>query len=169
MGFIICTVEPLEDDCVRVRLVRKLALSGPRGVFAQHVPRLASPADGNWALTAAELLALAEPDADPLARIMFDLTPFDPNRYDLYELVDAVGHSGEDASDVLFQFKIACAGVKSANAPDGLAALTIPAWPAAAVLYDQLRLEGGIAGGTWAWGKASQQVAATVYRAPRKA
>ncbi len=169
MGFIICTLEPLEGARIRLRRLRKLALSGRDGIFAKHVPRLAAPHDGSWSLSAAQLLALAEPDADPRAAIMFDLGPFDPSRYDLYEFVDAVGRSNADSTDVLFQFKIACAGVKRASAPHGLDDLTLPAWPGAAVLYDQLKLEGGLSGGTWQWSKTSQDLAAAVFHPPRKA
>ncbi len=40
MGFIVCTVEPLEGGSVRLQLVRRVSVSGRRGLFALHLPKL---------------------------------------------------------------------------------------------------------------------------------
>jgi hypothetical protein len=169
MGFIVCTVERLEGDKVRVRRLRRLTLSGPRGAFALNLPKLAASADGAWSLSAEALLGLAQPDSGPTAKIMFDLTPHEPDRIDLYELIDAGGRIDSDWTDVLLHFKLACANVKRADAPGGLDDLTLPAWQSAPAIYEQLRLEGGLSGGTWAWSKIDQGLSAGVFGVPRKA
>ncbi len=165
MGFIVCTVEPLEAAQVRVRLVRRLGVTGRRGFFALHVPQLAGAGDGTWALSAAQFLRLAEPDAGPTTKIMFDLQPNDPNRIDLYDFIDVTGHTREQATDVLFHFKVACSSFKRANAPQGLDDLTLPAWDNGVELYEQLRLSGGLSPGPWSWSKTD--ISATVLGAPR--
>jgi hypothetical protein len=166
MGFIVCTVEPLEGDQTRLRLVRRVNVTGQRGFFATQIPKLALAADGSWALSAAEFLRLAEPEAGPAARIMFDLAPNDPDRIDLYEFLDVTGRSGEDSTDVLFHFKIACRNLRREKAPHGLDDLTLPGWEHAAALYEQLQLAGGLAGGKWSWSKTD--ISATVLGSPRK-
>jgi hypothetical protein len=166
MGFIVCTVEPLEGGAVRVRLVRRVAVSGRRGLFALQLPKLVGEDGGAWSLSADALLHLAEPEAGPEKKLLFEVAPHDPERIDLYEFLDATGRTGEQSSDVLFHFKIACASLKRAHAPRGLDDLTLPAWEHGAELYEQLRLSGGLSGGSWTWSKTD--ISATVLGAPRK-
>jgi hypothetical protein len=168
MGFIVCTVEPLEGGEVRVRRIRRINVTGPQGLFALHFPKLANADDGSWSLSAQAFLRLAEPAAGPQTKIMFDLTPYDPERFDLYEFLDASGRTGEDATDVLFHFRIACTNVRRAKAPHGLDDLTLPAWDAGAALYEQLRLDGGLSGGKWSWNKIDQNLKAAVFGSPGK-
>ena len=167
MGFIVCTVEPLEGGAVRVRLVRRVSVSGRRGLFALQLPKLVGVDGGTWSLSADALLRLAEPEAGPSAKLLFEVSPHDPDRIDLYEFLDATGRTGEQSSDVLFHFKVACAKLKRADAPHGLDDLTLPAWDRGPELYEQLRLSGGLSGGSWSWSKTD--ISATVLSAPRKA
>jgi hypothetical protein len=166
MGFIVCTVEPLEGGSVRLHLVRRVSVSGRRGLFALHLPKLVGDDGGEWSLSAGEFLRLAEPDAGPATKIMFELAPHDPDRIDLYEFLDATGRMGEQATDVLFHFKVACGKLKRADAPHGLDDLTLPAWERGPELYEQLRLAGGVSGGAWSWSKTD--ISATVLGAARK-
>jgi hypothetical protein len=162
MGFLICRVHPLAADGVTVETVRHLALSGASGLFASHLPKLATD-DGTWSLTAEALLRLAEPSAHSSDAIAFELITRSRERKTFYRLVEVTGRTVSLVTDALFRFKVLkpLAAVASPSA-DSLVYPAYTGWVDGPERYEQLRLEGGTVGGDWSWAESPAGVCATV-------
>ena len=149
MSFLICRMTPLGEREMGIDEFRSLALGGASGVFARHLPHLTDE-KGFWSLSAAELLRLENPEPSASAAIVFDLTPGSPKREVLYRLVEVRGRTVSLITDALFHFKVLCLMPSSQ-------------WSEGPDRYEQLRLEGGKLGGSWAWGESPTAVCATLF------
>ena len=161
MGFLVCNTRLLENDRIALKPLQSLVIGGPNGLFAKHLPDLIG-ADQAWKLSANSILQLAGFKGDGAETILFDLTPRNPEHVDYYELLDARGRTVSKVTDALFHFKVACSGPRVQFAPVDNGELTVPNWRHRPDRYEQMRLEGGVLGGTWAWSDPLQAMSATV-------
>ena len=161
MSFISYCVESLSPETVALRYPRRLALGGLNGFFAKSVSRFITQ-DGTWVLSAKDLLKLARADADPSEAIFFDLTPRSSEQVNLYVLVEVKGRTASIITDALFHFKVACSGPKRKLQGSVPGELIVPKWHSNPDRYEQLRLEGGTRGGSWAWSEPPQSMSATI-------
>jgi len=160
MGFLICRIHPLDGGSVTIETIRPLALSGKSGLFARHLPLLATE-DGTWSLSAEALLRMAEPNAAESDAIVLDVTQRAGGRKTLFRLVDVSGRTVSLLTDALFRFKVLTA---LPAGPPAEAAFT--GWFDGPERFEQLRLDGGTVGGDWTWGESPAAVTATVLSKP---
>ncbi len=161
MGFEIYHVQPLPEGRFALHRQGPLALGGPEGLLARHLPALAA-LDEQWRISPETLLQWAE-IPDPLSHgIFFDLTPKSKEQINLFALVQVSGRTVSLLTDLLFHFKVACATRNPAaiTEPDG--GWVLPDWKEGRDRFESLRLEGGTRGGTWAWSEPPQSASATV-------
>jgi hypothetical protein len=161
MGFLVYHIHLIEADRIGLRLIRPLTIGGEQGLFSKHIPAMAA-ANEKWELSAQALLSLAGLEGGESLAILFDLTPRSPEKLDLYELISVSGRTVSIITDALFHFKVACSGVRTKFAASGEDELIIPNWRHRPDRYEQMRLEGGVKGGNWAWSEPPQAMSATV-------
>jgi hypothetical protein len=159
MGFLICRIHHLPASGVTIETRHPLALAGPRGLFARHLPELANE-DGTWSLSAEDLLKMAEPNATASDAILLELTPQSRDGRILYRLLELSGRTMSLITDALFRFKVLSPVTvgESAQATEPC----FSGWIDGPERYEQLRLDGGVSGGQWAWGESPSPVCATV-------
>jgi len=161
MGFDIYRIQPLPENRFALHRVGPLEVGGPEGLLAQHLPALAAR-DENWELSPQQLLGWAGVEDPASHGIFFDLTARSTDQVNLLELVNLQGRTVSIITDALFHFKVACASRKRAEikGPDG--EWIVGDWSHRPNRFEQLRLEGGTRGGTWAWSEPPQSASATV-------
>jgi len=161
MGFDIYRIQTLEENRFALHRVESLPMGGVKGLLAQHLPALAAQ-DEKWSLSAAQVLGLAGV-ADPASHgIFFDLTAKSTDQVNLLELVNVSGRTVSLITDALFHFKVACISRKPAEIRGSEGEWIVKDWQASPNRFEQLRLEGGTRGGTWAWSQPPQSASATV-------
>ena len=161
MGFLVCTTRLLEDDRIALKPLQALVIGGPNGLFAKHLPTMVG-VDQAWKLSTNAILQLAGFKGAGSETILFDLTPRNPEQVDYYELLDARGRTVSKVTDALFHFKVACSGSRASFSTREGGELMVPNWRHRPDRYEQMRLEGGVLGGTWAWSDPLQAMSATV-------
>jgi len=161
MGFLVCTIRPLEADYIAIKPLQSLVIGGPKGLFAKTLPTMTGT-DHGWKLTTQAILELAGFKGDGSETILFDLTPGKPEQIDYYELLDVRGRTVSMVTDALFHFKVACSGARAQFTTSESGELIVPNWRHRPDRYEQMRLEGGVLGGTWAWSDPLQAMSATV-------
>ncbi|MGB8266957.1 MAG: hypothetical protein WCE44_11570 [Candidatus Velthaea sp.] len=161
MGFIVCSVEPIEPGIVSVRRLRALQLAGVGGALAVALHDTPKAEDGTWALSARALLRRAEGVVDESHAIFFDFTPREPERIDLYALVEVTGRMDRYVTDLLLHFKLACQRRGTENFSGGSVALRLPEWDAGIDVYEHLLIQGGLSGGDWTWGDPQSALSVT--------
>lgn len=164
MGFIIANLKEQEDGSVGIVRVRRLAVVGREGFFASNVRVLATRDDGTWSLSRAALLRLAEPAANASTTLLFDLTP-DAEKLNIYEVVEITGRTSADSTDAILHFKIVCSNLPKRSALHEDGTLTVAPWRGTGLdHYEQIRLEGGSSGGSWAASEPDQGLSAVILR-----
>lgn len=143
-----------------IHRVRALALGGERGLLARHLPAIAQNGDGNWSLTAQELLKLENAESPGDACILFDLAPRAAEQKNLLCLVDVSGRTMSLVTDALFHFKVLAQIEPDAGGASDC--FVVKNWQNGADRYEQMRLDGGFVGGNWAWSQPPLAVEATV-------
>lgn len=161
MGFDIYQIQPLENNRYALHWLRTLALGGTDGLLAKHVPTLAA-LDECWTLLAQDMLRLAGETDTSEKGIFFNLTPKATDQANLYHLQSVSGRTVSMLTDGIFHFKVACASRKPADITGANGELIVGDWSHNPVRLEQLRLEGGTRGGSWAWSEAPQGASATV-------
>lgn len=161
MGFDIYKIQPLKNNLIALRRLRSLPMGGTDGFLAQHVPLLAARGD-HWSLTAQELLRLAGEKEIESKGVFFNLTPSSTDQANLFQLLSVSGRTMSMLTDALFHFKVACASRNRAALTGDEGELIVSDWSHRPVRLEQLRLEGGTRGGTWAWSEPPQGASATV-------
>ena len=159
MGFLISRIHPLDGGSVTIETIRSLALSGKSGLFARNLPQLARD-DGEWSLSAEALLRMAEPNAAESDAIILDMTPRSGERKTLFRLVEVSGRTVSLITDALFRFKVLTPLAADAGS------VGYAGWVDGPERFEQLRLDGGAAGGRWAWTESPAAVCATVLTKP---
>jgi hypothetical protein len=164
MGFIIAKLETLRDGSVQIERVRPVGFIGRRGFFARNLDLLTASDDGMWNITREALLRAIEPDAVPGTTLLFDLTP-ELEKLNVYELVDITGHTSTESTDAILHFKIVCSSLRKSSVQREDGTLAVPPWRGTGLdHYEQIRLEGGSSGGTWAIAEPDQALSAVVLR-----
>jgi hypothetical protein len=165
MGFIICNIQPLEENRVGIRRVRRLALGGMRGCFARHLPQLAKENDGQWTLSADELIHLDDPGAGKAFGVFFELSSGSGSTRNLLQLIKVSGRTASLITEALFHFKVVGPAEPAGDASEE--SLVVSDWEHQTECYEQMRLEGGFLGGNWAWGEPPQPLGASVFKPGR--
>lgn len=161
MGFEIYHVQALEGDRFALRKTGTLALGGPEGLFARHLPALAAHQE-QWSVPPEELLRWAGV-ADPASHgVFFNLTPGSTEQANLLAMIRVSGRTVSLLTDALFHFKVACAtrDRREIEGPQG--EWTVPDWNGKPDRFEPLRLAGGTRGGAWAWSEPPNAASATV-------
>jgi len=161
MGFDIYQIQPLENNRIALHRLRPLALGGADGLLARHIPMLVALSEC-WNLSAQDLLRLAGESDIATKGIFFDLTPKATNQANLFHLQSVAGRTMSMLTDALFHFKVACATRNRSEITGSTGELIVGDWSQKPVRLEQLRLEGGTRGGTWAWSEPPQGASATV-------
>jgi hypothetical protein len=159
MGFLIGHIQSLEDGRASIGPLRPLTLGGRQGLLARHLPAVAKNGDGNWSLTARELLRMEDTEIADDAHVLFELAS-GAGQKSLLCLVDVCGRTMSMVTDALFHFKVLARIESQAGGAPGH--LVVKHWRDGAHRYEQMRLEGGLVGGTWAWSESPQAIGATV-------
>lgn len=160
MSFILCQIQPLEDNRIGIRRIRALVLGGEKGLLSRYLPALAKNGDGNWSLTAHELVMAENPGLPDDTRILFDLTPKAAEQKNFLSLVDVCGRTMSLVTDALFRFKVLAPIEAQGGSPSDF--YTAKNRLNDADRYEQMRLEGGFAGGNWSWSEPPLAIGATV-------
>ena len=160
MGFDIYQIQPLENNRIALHKLRPLILGGADGLFAQHLPMITGFGE-LWDLSAKEILNLAG-ENDTSKGIFFNLTPKTTLEANLYCMERVSGRTMSMLTDAIFHFKVACASRNRAEITGAGGELIVGDWSHNPVRLEQLRLEGGTRGGTWAWSEPPQGASATV-------
>jgi hypothetical protein len=166
MGFLVCTIQLLEENRVRLKRIRRLALAGAQGCFARHLPGLARDENGQWSLAAEELMRLDEPDADNCSGVFFELSSSSKPTRSLLQLIKVSGRTASLVTDALFHFKVVGPAEAEGGPSDG--SFIIQGREHQKECYEQLRLEGGFKGGNWAWSEPPQPLGASVLSPARR-
>ena len=161
MGFDIYQIQPLENNRIALHWLRPLALGGADGLLAQHIPMLSALGE-YWSLSAQDMLRLAGENDIATKGVFFNLTPKATDQANLYHMTSVSGKTMSMLTDAIFHFKVACASRNKAEITGANGELIVGDWSKRPVRLEQLRLEGGTRGGTWAWGEAPQGASATV-------
>ena len=161
MGFDIYQIQPLANNRFALHWLRPLALGGVDGLIAQHIPMLAALGEC-WNLSAQDMLRLAGESDISSKGIFFDLTPKATDQANLFHMLSVSGKTMSMLTDALFHFKVACASRNRAEITGANGELIVSDWSQSPVRLEQLRLEGGTRGGTWAWSEPPQGASATV-------
>lgn len=161
MGFDIYQMRPLQANRFALKRVRSLALGGKNGFFAKFLPSLAIAKD-QWELSSNAILDLEGGGELDSHRLFFDLTPNSTEKVNLMEVISISGRTVSMVTDAVFHFKVACADGKRADLTDPSQGLILPDWQDFPDRIEQLRLEGGTRGGTWAWSEVPQATTATI-------
>ena len=160
MSFIICKIQPLKNNRMSISRVRNLTLGGEKGLLARKLPTMSRSDVGNWSMTARDLLALENPEIQDDVCILFDLTPRESDEKNFFCLVDVCGRTMSLVTDAIFHFKVLTGIEVQAGGAAGL--FTANNWQNGADRYEQMRLEGGFAGGNWGWTEPPLPLGATV-------
>ena len=161
MGFLVCNIQPLEGNRVRLKRVRRLALGGPQGCFARHLPGMARNENGQWTLTAEELMRLDGLGVDDSSRVFFELASGSKPDRSLLQLIKVSGRTASLVTDALFYFK--ALGPVELEGDSSHGDFIVQDWQDQKHCYEQIRLEGGVAGGNWAWSEPPQPLGASVF------
>ncbi len=165
MGFIICNIQPLEGNRLGIRRVRRLALGGMQGCFARHLPQLAKENDGQWTLTADELIHLDDPGAGEALGVFFEHSSGSGSTRNLLQLIRVSGRTASLITEALFHFKVVGPAETASDASEQ--SLVVSDWEHQTECYEQMRLEGGFLGGNRAWGEPPQPLGASVFKPGR--
>jgi len=141
--------------------LRPLALGGADGLFAQHLSMLTGFGE-LWDLSAQDILHLAGENDIASKGVFFNLTPKATDQANLFHMVRVSGKTMSMLTDALFHFRVACASRNRAKITGANGELMVGDWNRSPVRLEQLRLEGGTRGGTWAWSEPPQGASATV-------
>jgi len=158
MGFLICNIKPLELDRVEIRRVRRLALGGTQGCFARHLPQMPKNDDGQWTLSAQELIRLDDPQIGEGSGIFFEISSASSRSF--LQLIKVSGRTASIITDALFHFKTVGSAEPEGDPSEG--AFIVRGWKNQPECYEQMRLEGGFKGGNWAWVEPPQPLGASV-------
>jgi hypothetical protein len=122
---------------------------------------MARDENGQWTLTAGELMRLDEPGVDDSSGVFFELASSSRADSSLLQLIKVSGRTASLITDVLFHFKV----VGPAKLEDGTSHddFIVQDWQDQKHCYEQIRLEGGFAGGNWAWSEPPQPLGASVF------
>jgi hypothetical protein len=164
MGFSVCNIQPLGGNRFRLKPVRRLALGGPQGCFARHLPGMARDENGQWTLTAEELMRLDEPGVDDSSGVFFELASGSKPDRSLLQLIKVSGRTASLVTDALFHFK--AVGPVELEGDGSHGDFIVQDWQDQKQSYEQIRLEGGFAGGSWAWSEPPQPLGASVFLPP---
>jgi hypothetical protein len=113
--------------------------------------------DGQWSLDADELMRREIPNAGPDTAIYFEHAPNASAKLAVLRLIKVSGRIASLVTDVLFHFKTIGAGER-----DGDGCLVVTLSTQQSETYEQVRLDGGHRGGTWAWSEPPQALGASV-------
>jgi len=161
MGFEIYQIQPLANHRIALHRLRLLALGGANGLFAQHLPMITGFGE-LWELSAKEILHLAKENDVATKGIFFNLTPKATNEANLYYLDSVSGRTKSMLTDAIFQFQVACANRNRSEITGANGELIVGDWSRKPVRLEQVRLEGGTRGGTWAWSEPPLGISAMV-------
>jgi hypothetical protein len=161
MGFLICNIQPLEGNRVRLKRVRHLVLGGPQGCFARHLPGMTREEIGQWTLTAEELMCLDQPGVDDSSGVFFELASGSKPDRSLLQLIKVCGRTASLITDALFHFK--AVGPAELEGDTSKGDFIVQDWHDQKHCYEQIRLEGGFAGGNWAWSEPPQTLGASAF------
>jgi hypothetical protein len=165
MGFLICSIQPLEENRVRIQRERRLALGGMQGCFARHLPQLAKENDGQWTLTADELMHLDGLGTGNALGVFFEIPSRSGSARNLLQLIKVSGRTASLITEALFHFKVVGPAETASDASEQ--SLVVSGWEHQTECYEQMRLEGGFLGGNWAWGEPPQPLGASVFKPGR--
>jgi hypothetical protein len=160
MGFLVCSIQPLEENRVRLKRIRGLALGGTQGCFARHLPGIARDEDGQWTLAAEELMRLDEPGTDNSLGVFFELASSCKSTRTLLRLIKVSGRTASLVTDAFFHFQVVGPAEPEGDPSDGN--LIVQAWEHEKECYEQMRLEGGFKGGNWVWSEPPQPLGVSV-------
>ena len=146
---------------MRLKRVRQLSLGGSQGCFARHLPGMARDENGQWTLIAEELMRLDEPGIDDSQGVFFELASGSKADRSLLQLIKVSGRTASLITDVLFHFKVV--GPAKLEAGTSHDDFIVQDWQDQKRCYEQIRLEGGFAGGNWAWSEPPQPLGASVF------
>ena len=161
MGFDIYQIQPLADDRFALHWLRPLALGGANGLLAKHIPMLAALGEC-WGLSAQDMLRLAGENNAADKGVFFNLTPKATDQTNLFQMISVSGKTMSMLTDAIFHFKVACASRNRDEVTGANGELIVGDWSKKPIRLEQLRLEGGTRGGTWAWSEPPQGASATV-------
>jgi hypothetical protein len=158
MSFIACRKEILEDGRTALGKCRALVMGGVNGLLAKKLPGIAKSGEGEWRFSARELIQLAGDAFADCDGILFDLTPGTREARQLLWLVDVNGRTMSLITDALFRFKV----ITHVKHPDSQGMIVVDGLVSGPDQYEQMRIEGGFAGGNWSWTEPPLAIGATV-------
>ena len=167
MGFSLYRCEQQVEKSQEIYDQPKRAIfSGAKGPIAAYVLSVCK-AEGlsSWDLSELELIALLEPDCAPSrTAIIFESSSARSEHVTLYRLHSVHGRSTDDTTEMVFRFR-SLFGNHPTSDPAffrlQFAASTLASSPH---IYENLKLSGGLRGGTWKWMEIEQVLNAAMIQ-----
>lgn len=144
--------------------VSPVKLTGKQGLLAQY---LQAHADQEtpfaWRIGLEELLTLLDPSLDPEAHeLVFDMIPEGLTEVCLYRVVLLRGVSDFDESDMVMSCRILEQGSVQSTAYEFKKQFTLRGGASPRQIVEAFHLTGGVATGTYYWGKPKMDIGAAI-------
>jgi hypothetical protein len=158
MGFNLYRCLPVETAQETYDQPTRATLSGPHGPIASYVLSVCKPAGlSSWDLSELELVALLQTQRDATeTALIFESTSAQAGHITLYRLQSIHGRSSTDSTEMVFRFRSLFGNHPTPDPAQFRQQFVVSAESTAPHIYENLKLSGGLNGGTWKWMEIEQ-------------
>jgi len=170
MGFNLYRCQPVEKLKETYDQPERVILSGPSGPIASFVQSVCKPEGlSSWDVSELELVALLGTQRDAThTAIIFESSSAQSGHITLYRLQSVHGQSSSDTTEMIFRFRSLFGNHPTADPALFRRQFTVSTETTAPHIYENLKLSGGLNGGTWKWMEIEQMLNATMISPSRR-
>ena len=170
MGFNLYRHQPVEKLKETYDQPERAILSGPRGPIASYVLSVCKPEGlSSWDVSELELVALLQTPRDIThTAIIFESSSAQSGHITLYRLQSVHGRSSTDTTEMVFRFRSLFGNHPTADPALFRKKFTVSTETTTPHIYENLKLSGGLNGGTWKWMEIEQMLNATMISPSRQ-
>lgn len=150
-----------EDNYTRLRSIK---LSGKNGVLANFLQsKSAEDTPFSWSFENESIIKQIDPKIDAAAHeLIFDMLPEELTEVCLYRVTAIRGLSEFDETDMVLACKILQQGPTSEASVTFKESFTVTTPPSTRQVVEAFRMSGGIATGSYLWGKPKMDIGAAI-------
>ncbi len=164
MGFNLYQYQLLENQKESYVQPERLVFSGAHGPLAIYVQSVyKNSGHAEWELSEMELAALVRPGKDISgAVVLFETGNQRPGTITIHRVVSIHGRSTPSETEIVVHFKSLLSNFPIKDADVFRKSFEVPVVADHSDIYENLKLSGGISGGTWKWMESEQILTASV-------
>ena len=170
MGFNLYRCQPVETSKETYDQPERVILSGPHGPIASFVQSVCKPEGlSSWDVSELELVALLQTQRDVThTAIIFESNSAQSGHITLYRLLSVHGESSYDTTEMIFRFRSLFGNHSTPDPALFRQQFTVSTETTSPHIYENLKLSGGLNGGTWKWMEIEQMLNATMISPSRQ-